>query len=106
MQNAPRHSAILLTCIKRLSVLQPYIWSSFEWPLKTGFTVLSLSMKCSCSFQQCCSCQFCCSCSYQYFTVAVVNVAAVAIVTDAVVDVAAVEDIIVTAVAVMLPQLQ
>ena len=28
------HSAILLICIKQLSVF----WSSFEWPLKRGFT--------------------------------------------------------------------
>ena len=34
-----KHSAILLTCIKRLSVLKPYFGSSFEWPLKTGFTL-------------------------------------------------------------------
>ena len=30
MQNAPEHSAILLTCIKRLSVLKAYFGSSFE----------------------------------------------------------------------------
>ena len=36
------HSAILLTCIKRYSVLKTNFWSSlFEWPLKTGFTVFS-----------------------------------------------------------------
>ena len=39
LQNAPIHSAILLTCIKRLSVLKTYFWSSFEWPLKTGFNL-------------------------------------------------------------------
>ena len=33
------HSAVLLTCIKRLSVIKTYFWSSFEWPLKTAFTV-------------------------------------------------------------------
>ena len=33
------HSAVLLTCIKRLSVLKAYFLSSFEWPLKTGFPV-------------------------------------------------------------------
>ena len=30
------HSAILLTCIKRYSVLKTNFWSSFEWPLKMG----------------------------------------------------------------------
>ena len=35
------HSAILLTSIKRLSVLKTNFWCFFEWPLKTGFTVLS-----------------------------------------------------------------
>ena len=34
MQNAPEHSAILLTFIKL-----PFVLSIFEWPLKTGFTV-------------------------------------------------------------------
>ena len=34
------HSAILLTCIKRQSVLKTYFCVLFEWPLKTGFTVL------------------------------------------------------------------
>ena len=33
------HSAILLTCIKRLSVLKPILRSSSEWPLKAGLTV-------------------------------------------------------------------
>ena len=34
------HSAILLTCIKRKSVLKYQILLFFfEWPLKTGFTV-------------------------------------------------------------------
>ena len=38
------HSAILLTCIKRfLSVLKTYFQSSFEWPLKTGFSVFHFS---------------------------------------------------------------
>ena len=31
-------AAILLTSIKLLLVLKNYFWSSFEWPLKTGFT--------------------------------------------------------------------
>ena len=44
MQNACRmlpleHSAILLTCIKRQSVLEPNLSLLFDWPLKTGFTV-------------------------------------------------------------------
>ena len=47
------HSAMILTCIKRpWSILQYFwpalsdigienhFWSSFEWPLKTGFTLL------------------------------------------------------------------
>ena len=33
------HSAILLTCIKQLSILKTNFLSSFEWPLKTCFTV-------------------------------------------------------------------
>ena len=36
------HSAILLTCIKRLSVLKTKFWSFLEWPLKTSFTVFNL----------------------------------------------------------------
>ena len=41
MQNALlEHSAILLTCIKRYSVLKSNFGLLFEWPLKTGFTVL------------------------------------------------------------------
>ena len=40
MQNAPReHSAILSTFIKLLFVFETFVSSSFEWPLKTGFTV-------------------------------------------------------------------
>ena len=35
------HSAILLTCIKWKLVLKKHFWSYFEWPLKTGFTVVS-----------------------------------------------------------------
>ena len=34
------HSAILLTCIKQLLVLKTNFGLLFEWPLKTGFTVL------------------------------------------------------------------
>ena len=41
LQNAPWHSAILLTGIKRLLVLKFFRGGGvfFEWPLKTGFTV-------------------------------------------------------------------
>ena len=40
LQNDPReHSAILLTCIKPLSVLKTYFCIFFELPLKTGFTL-------------------------------------------------------------------
>ena len=34
------HSAILLTIIKLPFVIKIYVLSVFEWPLKTGFTVL------------------------------------------------------------------
>ena len=34
-----KHSAKLLTCIKRQSVLKTIFGLPFEWPLKTGFTV-------------------------------------------------------------------
>ena len=44
MQNSPwEHSAVLLTCIKRLSVLKTYFWSSFEWSLKTGSVAQSVT---------------------------------------------------------------
>ena len=33
------HSAILLTFIKLPFVIKIFVWSIFEWPLKTGFTV-------------------------------------------------------------------
>ena len=33
------HSAILSTSIKLPFVIKIFIWSIFEWPLKTGFTV-------------------------------------------------------------------
>ena len=33
------HSAILSTCIKLPSVFKVFVLSSFEWPLKTSFTV-------------------------------------------------------------------
>ena len=35
------HSAIILTCIKRLLVLKSNFGLLFEWPLKTGFTLQS-----------------------------------------------------------------
>ena len=42
MQNAPReHSAILLTFNKLPFVFKIFVLSVFEWPLKTGFTVMS-----------------------------------------------------------------
>ena len=45
MQNAPReHSAILLTCIKIPPFFKTSVLSIFEWPLKTGFTVLEIYM--------------------------------------------------------------
>ena len=34
------HSAILLTFIKQPFVFKTFVLSIFEWPLKTGFTVL------------------------------------------------------------------
>ena len=34
------HSAILLTYIKLPFVIKLFVWSIFEWPLKTGFTVI------------------------------------------------------------------
>ena len=42
MQNAPReheHAAILLTFIKQPFVFKTFVLSTFEWQLKTGFTV-------------------------------------------------------------------
>ena len=41
LQNAPReHSAILSTFIKLQFVFTTFVLSNFEWPLKTGFTVI------------------------------------------------------------------
>ena len=41
LQNAPReHSAILSTFIKLPFVFKTFVLSIFEWPLKTGFTVV------------------------------------------------------------------
>ena len=34
------HSAVLLTCIKLPPVFKTFVLSIFEWPLKTGFTVV------------------------------------------------------------------
>ena len=39
------HSAILLTCIKRLLVLKTNLWSFWEWLFYTGFTVWSIIYK-------------------------------------------------------------
>ena len=38
------HSAILLTFIERQFVIKIFLLSFFEWPLKTGFTVLTTYM--------------------------------------------------------------
>ena len=41
MQNAPRdHSEILLTFIKLPYVIKIFVLPIYEWPLKTGFTVV------------------------------------------------------------------
>ena len=45
LQNALlEHSATLLTFIKLPFVTKIFVLSIFEWPLKTGFTVLCISM--------------------------------------------------------------
>ena len=45
LQNAPKErSAVLLTCIKLPHGFKTFILSIFEWPLKTGFTVLRFSL--------------------------------------------------------------
>ena len=41
---AEDHFAILLTFIKLTFVIKPFVFSIFEWPLKTGFTVKSLTI--------------------------------------------------------------
>ena len=46
------HSAILLTCIKRLSVSKTNFWSSFGWPLKTYFTVVAFHAISKCASTQ------------------------------------------------------
>ena len=38
------HSAILLTFIKLPFVIKIFVLSIFEWPLKTGFTVVFLTL--------------------------------------------------------------
>ena len=38
------HSAILLTFIKLPFVIKIFVLSSFEWPLKTGFTVYARNL--------------------------------------------------------------
>ena len=49
LQNAPmEHSAVLLTCIKIPNGFQAFVLSIFEWPLKTGFTVLVLFFSAQC----------------------------------------------------------
>ena len=40
LQNAPEHSAILSAFIKLKFVIKTFVLSIFEWPFKTGFTVL------------------------------------------------------------------
>ena len=40
VKSIAEHSAILLTCIKRYSVLKTNFDVRFERPLKTGFTVV------------------------------------------------------------------
>ena len=43
LQNAPReHSAILSTSIKLPFVVKTFVLSFYEWPLKTGFTVIHI----------------------------------------------------------------
>ena len=44
--NAPReHSAILLAFFKLPFVFKTFVFSMFEWPLKTGFIVICLVEK-------------------------------------------------------------
>ena len=38
----PKHSAILSTFINLPFAIQTFVLSIFEWPLKTGFTVISI----------------------------------------------------------------
>ena len=38
------HSAILSTCIKLPFVINIFVLSIFDWPLKTGFTVCCLTL--------------------------------------------------------------
>ena len=39
------HSAILLTLIKLPHVFKTFVLSIFEWPLKTGFTIIAFYVK-------------------------------------------------------------
>ena len=39
------HSSILLTFIKLAFVIKIFVLSIFEWPLKTGFTVVRYKVK-------------------------------------------------------------
>ena len=39
------HSAILSTFVKLPFVFKIFVLSIFEWPLKTGFTVVSIAMQ-------------------------------------------------------------
>ena len=39
------HSAILLTFIKLPFAIKIFVLSIFEWPLKTGFTVVTLCIR-------------------------------------------------------------
>ena len=39
------HSAILLTCTQRLSVLKTIFGVLFKWPLKTGFIIYAAYFK-------------------------------------------------------------
>ena len=51
------HSAILLTCIKRQSVLKTSFGLLLEWPLKTDFTVFNmLDYYCLELFRVCSAC--------------------------------------------------
>ena len=44
------HSAVLLTCIKLPRGLKTLVLSIFEWPLKTGFTVVTQKSSLACVF--------------------------------------------------------
>ena len=42
VKSIAEHSSILSTCIKLPFVIKIFVFSSFEWPLKTGFTVFDI----------------------------------------------------------------